>query len=299
MKISGFSFARNAVRYSFPIAEAIRSALPLCDEFIIALGKGDDDDRTREAVFSIGDPKLRIIDTVWPQPGAGGHIYSGQTNIALDACTGDWCFYLQCDEVLHERYLPVLRARCQDLLADRAVEGLLFTYRHFWGDYDHCQDGHKWYPAEIRMVRNGIGVRSIGDAQSFRIGGRKLRVALARAEIYHYGYVRPPRLMQRRNYATEVNYWGTAGADRRCAGRPPAYDFGPLDRVPVFRGTHPAVMRERIAAMDWKHELQYSGAPATRHKHDRAKYRLLTWIERTFLGGRRLGGYRNYVLINR
>jgi hypothetical protein len=69
--------------------------------------------------------------------------------------------------------------------------------------------------------------------------------------------------------------------------------------VPVFGGTHPAVMRDRIAAMDWKNELQYSGAPQTRHKHDRLKYRLLTWIERTFLGGHRLGGYRNYVLINR
>jgi len=93
MKISGFSFARNTVKLYYPIAESIRSILPVCDEFVIAVGRGDEDDTTRAAVESIGDPKIRIIDTVWSDT-LENKVLAEQTNIALDACTGDWCFYI-------------------------------------------------------------------------------------------------------------------------------------------------------------------------------------------------------------
>ena len=62
MKISGFSFCRNAQKLYYPLAESIRSILPLCDEFVVAVGKGDADDRTRETIEGIGDPKIRILD---------------------------------------------------------------------------------------------------------------------------------------------------------------------------------------------------------------------------------------------
>jgi hypothetical protein len=35
---------RNATKYYFPIKESILSILPIVDEFIIALGKGDKGD---------------------------------------------------------------------------------------------------------------------------------------------------------------------------------------------------------------------------------------------------------------
>jgi len=38
MTISGFSFVRNAISLDYPIAEAIRSVLPLVDEFVVACG---------------------------------------------------------------------------------------------------------------------------------------------------------------------------------------------------------------------------------------------------------------------
>ena len=39
---------------------------------------------------------------------AGGAILAQQTNIALDHITGDWGFYIQGDEALHEKYLDVV-----------------------------------------------------------------------------------------------------------------------------------------------------------------------------------------------
>jgi glycosyltransferase involved in cell wall biosynthesis len=300
MKISGFSFARNADKLYFPIKEAITSILPMCSEFIVAVGDGDADDRTRSIIESIGDPRIRIIDTVWPKPGeAAEHIYSQQTNLALSQCSGDWCFYIQSDEAVHEKYLPVIQARCEELSADREVQGLLFNFRHFWGDYNHFQGGHKWYPQEIRIVRNGLGITSWKDAQSFRLHGEKIKVASVNAEVYHYGYVRPPRLMQRKSFTHYVNYSGDGSAREAFKDRPVDFDYGPLDKAEVFSGTHPKVMAGRIGSMDWKGQLRLRGKRLTAFAHDRLKYRFLSFIEKHLLGGRQLGGFKNYKLLKR
>jgi hypothetical protein len=298
VRISGFSFTKNADTLYYPVVESIRSILPVCDEFVIAVGKGATGDRTRELISSINSQKIRIIDTEWENlPKGNGHVFGEQTNLALDACTGDWCFYLQSDEAVHERSLPLIRKRCEDLLDDKEVEGFLFSYKHFWGDYDHYHVSHKWYPREIRIVRNRIGVRSWGDAQSFRINGRKLRVAMLDAEIFHYGWVRPPSLMQKKSRAMESAYHSRESVDAMFAKRPPLFDYGPLNRLACFNGSHPEVMRRRITAMDWKDQLDYEGRSIARFNHDRLKYRLLTFLEQRLFGGRQIGGFRNYRLL--
>jgi len=298
MTISGFSFARNAYKLGYPIVESILSVLPICDEFVIAIGKGDEDDNTRDMIIGIGSPKIKIIDTEWTdRERLKNLIYSQQTNIALRECSGDWCFYIQADEVLHEKYLDTIKLRCDKLRSVKSIEGLLFSYRHFWGDYDHYQAGHAWYPNEIRIVRNGIGVESIGDAQSFRKNGAKLRVALANAEMFHYGYVRDPRLMQTRNIEIETTYRGEEETIKLFEKQANLFDYGPLDKRFVFHGTHPKVLHDRIEAMDWKQLLQYSGKDKTNFHHDKMKYRILSFFENKFLGGRQIGGYKNFKLV--
>ncbi|HOR29983.1 MAG TPA: hypothetical protein PLW71_01175, partial [Candidatus Syntrophosphaera thermopropionivorans] len=117
MKISGFSFVRNGIKLYYPVVESIKSILPICDEFVIAVGQGDEDDTTRESIASLNDPKIKIIDTIWEEKYfKKGIINAYQTDIAKGACTGDWLFYLQADEVVHERYLPVIQKRCEELL---------------------------------------------------------------------------------------------------------------------------------------------------------------------------------------
>ena len=65
MKVTGFSFIRNGVKFDFPIVEAIKSILPICDEFVVAVGKSEDD--TLGLIQSIGSPKIKIIETVWDE----------------------------------------------------------------------------------------------------------------------------------------------------------------------------------------------------------------------------------------
>ncbi len=296
MKISGFSFVRNGELLGYPIAESVRSILPVCDEFVIAVGNSDKGDHSREIIKNINSDKIKIIDTNWDDlEKLRGSIYSQQTNIALDACTGDWCFYIQCDEAVHENYLPLIRNACEKYLHHTAVEGFLFNYKHFWADYDHYMNNHKWYPKEIRIIRNGIGVQSIGDAQSFRKGDEKLDVVQLDAEVFHYGYVRPPHLMQKRNRKITANYWGQKKALEMF--KEELFDFGSLEKVPRFSGTHPKVMAERVASLNWKDQLVYKGKSTARHNHDRLKYRIITFIEQKIFRGRYYWGYKNYNCI--
>ncbi|MFO7660579.1 MAG: hypothetical protein R6V77_06675 [Candidatus Cloacimonadaceae bacterium] len=312
MKISGFSFVRNGVKLYYPVVESIKSILPICDEFVIAIGKGDEDDQTRKLVAAIDDPKIRIIDTVWEEKYFNrGIINSIQTDIAMQACSGDWLFYVQADEVVHEKDLPIIKQRCEELLDQRQVEGLVFNYRHFWGDYDHYHQGHGWYPHEIRIVRNLSFVHSYQSAQSFRWfdfydnprqenGTRKLNVAPVEAYIYHYGWVRPPHLMQNKSKALNSIHWGINRAEEFYKKQKDYFDYGPLNYLARFEGTHPAVMKELIQKLDWQDKLQYTGKPDKNrlpHKHEKCKYRLLSWIERNLNGGRQIGEFKNYVLL--
>jgi len=312
VKISGFSFVRNGIKLYYPVVESVKSILSMVDEFVIAIGKGDEDDTTRESIAAIDDPKVKIIDTIWEEKYfKKGIINALQTDIAKKACIGDWLFYLQADEVVHEKYLPIIKSRCEELSENKEVEGLLFRYKHFWGDYEHYHSGHGWYPYEIRMVRNRPDIHSWQSAQSFRRfdyydnprqerGHHKLKVAKVEAEVYHYGWVRPPHLMQNKRRAFHTIHWGKKRTSEHHKNEPKEFDYGPLNVLAKFEGTHPKVMQEKIAEMNWKDKLQYSGKPnryRESHKHEKFKYKFLTWLENTCYGGKEIGGFKNYILL--
>ncbi|MCI4671027.1 MAG: glycosyltransferase family 2 protein [Bacteroidia bacterium] len=311
MKISGFSFAKNTSKLYFPLKEAIQSILPIVDEFVLALGDCDEDDLTREQVLSIPSDKIRIIDTVWDlEAYPRGMENAHQTDIAKNHCSGDWLFYVQADEVIHEKFLPSIVKSCEDHLENEEVEGLLFDYKHFWGDYGHVHQSHGWYQREIRIVKNNPNIHSWESAQSFRYiedfdgksyrqkeGSRKLRVAKANAEVYHYGWVRPPRLMRKKMKALSTIHHGTSGAEARFEGEALDFDYGDMSRIPQFKGTHPAVMEEFISRFDWGDQLRWEGGnPRDRKlfKHEKLKYRMLSWVENNLRGGEQLFAFKNY-----
>lgn len=287
MKISGFSFVRNGIKFDYPFLESIQSILHFCDEYVIAVGNSDDG--TLEAIQSIRSNKIKIIETVWDETlRSGGAILAQQTNIALDNVTGDWAFYLQADEVVHENDLPIVRRAMEDFLDRRDVEGLLFSYNHFYGNYDFVGDSRRWYRHEIRVVRTGTGVKSRGDAQGFRIGERKLRVKLIPASIYHYGWVKSPEKQQAKQRSFH-RLWHPDEWVTKNVGESTTYDYGEGGRLVRFVGSHPSVMRDRIGRQNWSFEYDAASAKVP------LKEKMLDWIEEKT--GRRFGEYRNYELI--
>ncbi len=290
MKVCGFSFLKNAVKFDYPASEAIRSILPVCDHFIVAVG--DCDDGTEEMVRSLS-PKIQVIRTVWDESFRdGGRVLALETDKAFQAIPPeyDWAFYIQGDEVVHEKYLPNIRKAMEDNLSATKVEGLLFKYIHFFGSYDFVGQAHSWYRREIRIVRNRKDVFSYRDAQGFRIKpNRKLNVVLIDAYIYHYGWTREPHALQQK-VESMVKHYHDDNWIKSVFKKKKKYEYEE-GREPIkrFEDTHPTVMKERIARKNWDFKPDLSikfYSPKDRFK--RTMFKLFGWIP---------GEYRNYKLL--
>ncbi len=293
--ISGFTFVRDAVRLDYPVVESIRSALPIVDEYIVNAGDCTDD--TIEIIRNIGDPKIRIIETDWnPERFVDGVTYADQTNIALDQCTYPWCLYLQADEVIHEQDFQKILSAMEKYDSRDDVDGLLFHYNHFWGSYDRVHRGHNWYDMDIRAIKNNRNIKSWKDAQSFRKDGKKLRVVDCEAWIYHYGWVRHPEVMRKKTIIMDSFYHDDEWMKKKHSdsGRP--WDYGPLERVPVFNETHPEIMRNRISEKDWNAEDYSDPDNPPNLEHLRFSCRIHSALEK--LIGRKIGGYSNWIQVN-
>ena len=291
MKIAGFTFIRNAVKNDYAIVEAITSILPICDEFVVAVGASEDE--TLALIQSIPSDKIKIVETVWDDAKReGGATFALETDKALQAISKDidWAFYIQGDECVHEADLPVVKAAMEANLADSNVEGLLFHYRHFYGSYQHVAVSRRWYRREIRVVKMHPGIHSYKDAQGFRKDGNKLKVKLIPAHINHYGWVKPPEGLNNK----VRNFTQFYHDDAWLAENVPAdyqFDYGNAERLFRFEGTHPAVMADRVARSNWPFYFD----PVELEKKMTFRRKILQKIED--LTGYRVGEYKNYRML--
>ena len=285
--VSGFTIVRNAVRLDFPVVESIRSILPLCDEVVVNVGRSDDE--TLELVRAIGDPRIRILETVWDFS-RREHLLAEETLRAMRACVHRWGMCVQADEVLHETGVPLLAeavAACND---DPRVEGLLVRYRHFFGSPWHEAVNRRWYRREVRLVRLDprLDIHPFRDAQGFRVGPehRRIRARITQAEMYHYGWTRSAaalrgRKQEDRKLYTQVHEPGVAE---------PLLEWFPGIRP--FTGTHPAVARDWVERH--RHDPDRTVSPPL-HSWRHLRYHLSDVIER--MTGARVFEFRNYRLV--
>lgn len=260
MKVSGFTFIRNAVKYDYPVVEAIKSILPVCTDIYVAVGKSDDN--TLELIQGIDKQKIRIIETVWdnsPEINRGGMVFSLETNKAFQAIPddSDWAFYIQGDEVIHEKYLENIYSAMEKYKNDKVVDGLLFNYLHFYGSYDYVGISPKWYRNEIRVIKNDKTIYSFRDAQGFRKGdNRKLKVKPVDACVYHYGWVKEPAIMLEKMRNSRTNYYQIEMPKNVVSSQ--AFDYSSIDALSLFTDTQPRVMNERIERKNWQFEYDIS-----------------------------------------
>jgi glycosyltransferase involved in cell wall biosynthesis len=285
MKVSGFTVVRNAVRMGYPLEESLRSLLPIVDELVVGVGQSDDG--TRELIESLGDPKIRIIDTLWDtQKTSGGQILSEKTNEALSYCQYDWCFYLQADEVLHEKDLGRIYESLVQYENNPEVQGLLFRYVHFYGGFNIVATNRKWYRNEIRVIKKSSGAQSFRDAQGFRINGNKLTVKPSGGSIYHYGWVKPPEQMGVKTNL--LNFWWNGNQME-------AKEFRYVKQYGLrpFRGEHPAVMKKLVESQDWTFDAKRSLKDWSLKDINLMLSDAFEWIT-----GHRLGEYKPYRLLD-
>ncbi len=290
MRISGFTFIRNGVALGYPFLPSIRSLLPLCDEVVVNVPRSTDD--TLAQVRALGEPKIRILETEWDDAQrTAGLAFSHHTNLALDQCTGDWCVYIQGDEVLHEDSIPALRASLEREAGHPAVQGLVVDYTHFYGSYWTEVYSFGWYYQEVRVVRRDPDIRSRGDAQGFRTrAGEKLPVKSSGGRYFHYGHALHPDVA-RRKFTNLASLYNGAEGIRRLAQRPPGY-YRDDQKVRRFTGTHPAVMRDIVAAANWTYT---SRSPLIRFHRNYFWEDLALLLKRCT--GLTLGVHRNFRLL--
>ncbi len=287
MKVTGFTIIRNAIKFDYPVVEAISSILPICDEFVVAVGNSEDG--TLELIKNINSPKIRIIETVWDDSlRQGGQVLAIETNKAFDAISADtdWCFYIQSDECVHEKHLPAIKEAMLKYKNDKQVDGLLFNYVHFYGSYNYVGNSQRWYRKEIRVIKNDKTIRSYKDAQGFRkTDNSKLNVKPANAEIYHYGWVKPPKAQQ----AKQENFhkmWHDDEWMKKNIAQVEEFDYSQIDSLEEFKSTHPQVMKERVNKASWNFKFDASQIKIS------LKDRLKRIIEKT--SGWNVGEYKNY-----
>lgn len=289
MKISGFTIIRNAVINDYPVVEAITSVLPVVDEMIVLIGDSKDD--TVQLIKNINSPKIKIHYSVWDTHiRKGGVVLAVETNKAFELidAASDWAFYIQADEAIHEKYYNAIKDACLKYKDNLQVQGLLFKYLHFYGTYDYTGDSRRWYNHEVRIIRNDKKISAYKDAQGFRTGKKKLHVKPVDAYVYHYGWVKSPEQMKKKQKHVSRFWTEDDGAAAFVAGKD-YFDFAEFDSLKKFEGTHPAVMRERIRKKNWTLEFDLS------QKKFSLKDRFLYWFEKTT--GIRLFDFRNYRVL--
>ena len=289
MKVSGFTIIKNAVINGYPIVEAITSILPVVDEMIVLVGDCDDD--TQGLIEAIGDPKIKIHHSVWDKNlRKGGAVLAVETDKAFKLIDPEstWAFYIQADEVIHEKYYDAIKKGCEQYKDDKKVQGLLFKYTHFYGTYDYIGDSRKWYNREVRIIRNDKSIQSYKDAQGFRVGKKKLNVKPIDASVYHYGWVKSPEQMMKKSKNMGL-LWNTDEEAQSFLQLPDYFDYSDFDSLAKFTDTHPSVMKNRVAAKNWDVELDIT------KKKLSGKKLLLYYFEK--LTGIRLFDFKNYRII--
>ncbi|MBY0481059.1 MAG: glycosyltransferase family 2 protein [Chitinophagaceae bacterium] len=289
MRISGFTIIRNAILNDYPILEAIRSVLPVVDEMIVLVGESNDE--TLLLIESIADPKIKIHHSVWEmKPANGENVLAVETNKAFRLIDpgSDWAFYIQADEVIHEKYHETIVEACKRYKDDLKVEGLLFKWLHFYGTYDYVGDSRRWYNHEVRILRNDSSIKAYRDAQGFRKNGEKLKVKLLNASVYHYGWVKSPESMQQKIKNVARFLLPEVQAEEVINGSD-YFDFNQFDSLQKFEGTHPAVMQQRIANKNFLVELDIQ------KKRFSLKEKILYRFEK--MTGKRLFDYKNYRIL--
>jgi len=237
--ISGFTFIRNGEMLGYPFLQSIRSALPLCDEYIVNVGPSDD--ATLEMIESINDPKIKVVKSFWNEKmKCKGFVYGQQTMIAHFNCSGDWVLNLQGDELLHEDDIPLIRQAAERHSDNDNIEALAFRYKHFYANTNTYLWSSHWYRSEARMIKNNLRVLSPSDGLYWTVidkdnkKSRYPRAALLDATIYHYGYVRSDKQMNKK-LDKVGRYWNS---------KHDTFDYGNIDAriLRAFQGTHPSAL---------------------------------------------------------
>jgi hypothetical protein len=152
--ISGFMIVKNVLEQGYPFVEAIASALPICDEFLISDGYSIDG--TYETIKKISNlnPKVQVFRYQWPEK-KDINVLSEVTNELRKKCRFEYIFSVQANEIIHEQNLPTIKA-LPSMFPN--VETFSFPYVQLLNKYKLTEE------FRLRFAKNLPRIIAIGDA---------------------------------------------------------------------------------------------------------------------------------------
>jgi len=149
--LSGYTTTRNCISQKYPYEASINSMLEFCDEVVVMDGGSNDGTYAHLEKWASNEPKLKVYraDMQWDSKRFA--VFDGMLKaMARDACTMDYCWQMDSDEVVHEKDFENIKKIVStfppnvDLLALPVVE--------YWGGKDKVRmDISPW---KWRLSRN-------------------------------------------------------------------------------------------------------------------------------------------------
>ncbi|MCW3983691.1 MAG: hypothetical protein NWE96_06810 [Candidatus Bathyarchaeota archaeon] len=108
--ISGFMIVKNVLEQGYPFVEAIASALPACDEFLVSDGYSTDGTFEILEKIAKANSKVKVYRYRWPDK-KDMTVLADVTNEVRGRCQHEYIFSIQANEIIHEQtanYIKVL-----------------------------------------------------------------------------------------------------------------------------------------------------------------------------------------------
>lgn len=165
IKLSGYTQAYNVLESSYPWRESVQSMLGFCDEVVILDGGSNDGTYEELLSWAKKEPKLVINQLKRDWNDKHFALFNGQQKAAARTlCTGDWCWQVDIDEVVHEKDYVKVKPLIRQM--PKAVKIISLPVTEYWGGSEKVRvDINPW---KWRISKNDPHITHDVNAQHRR-----------------------------------------------------------------------------------------------------------------------------------
>ncbi len=144
--ISGYTTTQNALSQGYPVSQCLQSLLGFCTEVVVV--DGGSNDGTWEELQTMaamqGDGRLKVyqVERDWSHPRHA--VFDGlQKAEARSRCTGDYCWQMDSDEIVHEQDYEKIIQFCRSFPSHSDIVALPVI--EYWGSLEKVRmDINPW-----------------------------------------------------------------------------------------------------------------------------------------------------------
>lgn len=271
--ISGFTVARNVIRLGYPASQSIRSARPICDEYILSYDPWSDDG-TEEWARQIGQElDLKLVENKWEVMENGQMWYdkkrdineiARQTAFAASQCSHEWNLYVQLDEGFHEDHHADIRDAILNLPPSHtgldfyrlAFYKNLHTIRADWTTF--CTRAVRKGTHNYLVPGGGMSAQALVGEHAQLLSSKKTGERDKVFWLYHYVRMGEPETIARRVRNLDTFYHDPSTLIPEDQLQP--YDFKPreFDNTSLVEAERPRQVAEDLRVYQGTHPFPFA-----------------------------------------